>query len=232
MRSRRSRRERFPPSGGRSSRPTIRPEIRFGLAPYRSGGNGGGLAAGWEMKVQGHRGADRRRDGAEHGGRMGRFQIIGVASWLGVLVYGHGVVAQELAELPSEDRRLEAGFEEVFRVGGIDGDIWEQFGRIQDVAFDGAGNLYLLDIVALTVVVVDREGSFVRTIGRAGDGPGEFASPKWLAVLEDGRIVVSDVPRHRAFQIYNSDGSFDRCVRVGNDLLSVADRIHAGREGV
>ncbi|MYG80486.1 MAG: hypothetical protein F4187_01340, partial [Gemmatimonadetes bacterium] len=163
---------------------------------------------------------------------MGRFQIIGVASWLGVLVYGHGVVAQELAELPSEDRRLEAGFEEVFRVGGIDGDIWEQFGRIQDVAFDGAGNLYLLDIDALTVVVVDREGSFVRTIGRAGDGPGEFASPKWLAVLEDGRIVVSDVPRHRAFQIYNSDGSFDRGVRVGNDLLAVADRIHGGRDGV
>lgn len=45
----------------------------------------------------------------------------------------------------------------------------------------------------------------------------------------DRRIVVTDVPRHRTFQIFNSDGSFDRGVRVGNDLLAVAGPIHAGR---
>ena len=140
--------------------------------------------------------------------------------------------AQELIELPAEDRRLDPGFEEVFRAGGIDGEPWEQFGRIQDADFDRAGNLYLLDSDVSTVVVVDREGSFVRTIGRSGDGPGEFDFPRWLAVMEDGRIVVGDVPRHRAFQIYNSDGSFDRGVRVGNDLLAVADRIHGGRDGI
>ena len=163
---------------------------------------------------------------------MSRFQTTGAASALAVLVYGHGAVAQEIVQLPPENRWLAAGFEEVFRVGGIDGEIWEQFGRIQDVAFDGAGNLYLLDVDALTVVVVDRKGDLVRTIGRSGNGPGEFDFPRWLAVMEDGRIVVSDVPRHRAFQIYNSDGSFDRNVRVGNDLLALADRIHGGRDAV
>ena len=63
-------------------------------------------------------------------------------------------------------------------------------------------------------------------------GPGEFDFPRWLAILEDGRIVVSDIPRHRAFQIYNSDGGFDRNVRVGNDLLAIGDRIHGGRNAV
>ena len=164
--------------------------------------------------------------------RMSRLLIAGVAWCLADLACVPAAAAQEVVELPAEDRSLDADFEEVFRVGGIDGELWEQFGRIQDVAFDRAGNLYLLDFDALTVVVVDNEGGFVRTIGRAGDGPGEFDFPRWLTVLEDGRIVVSDVPRHRAFQIYNSDGSFDRGVRVGNDLLAVADRIHGGRDAV
>ena len=53
--------------------------------------------------------------------------------------------AQEIIELAAEDRRLEAGFEEVFRVGSLDGPEWQQFGMIFDVAFDNAGNLYLLD---------------------------------------------------------------------------------------
>lgn len=163
---------------------------------------------------------------------MNRSLITGAALCLTGLASVPIVAAQELIELPAEDRRLDPGFEEVFRAGGIDGEPWEQFGRIQDADFDRAGNLYLLDSDASTVVVVDREGSFVRTIGRSGDGPGEFDFPRWLAVMEDGRIVVGDVPRHRAFQIYNSDGSFDRGVRVGNDLLAVADRIHGGRDGV
>ena len=167
---------------------------------------------------------------------MKRFLIAGVFLIAGIAPLAGGVgtpaAAQELVELPAEDRSLDPGFEDVFRVGGITGEPWEQFGSIQDAAFDRAGNLYLLDSDGLEVVVVDGEGSFVRTIGRAGDGPGEFDFPRWLAVLEDGRIVVSDVPRHRAFQIYNSDGGFDRGVRVGNDLLAVADRIHGGRDGV
>ena len=139
------------------------------------------------------------------------------------------MAAQEIIELPAGDRWLEADFEEVYTVGSLDGPEWEQFGRIGDVAFDGAGNVYLLDGDALTVVVVDRAGSLVRTIGQPGNGPGEFDFPRGLAVLDDGRVVVGDVPRHRAFQMYSSDGKFDRNVRVGDDLLAVMGRIYADR---
>ena len=139
--------------------------------------------------------------------------------------------AQQIIELPAEDRALDADFDEVYRVGSIDGPEWQYFGRIIDAAFDGAGNLYLLDIDAVTVVVVDTSGDLVRTIGKSGNGPGEFDFPRDLAVLEDGRVIVSDVPRHRAFQMYESDGTFDRNVRVGDDLLGIAGRIHPDRGG-
>ena len=144
------------------------------------------------------------------------------------LLAAHPVAAQEVVHLPAEDRVLDADFEEVYRVGSLDGDEWEQFGTIHEAAFDGQGNLYLVDSYALRVVVVDRRGDFLGTIGRPGDGPGEFAFPRNLTVMPDGRIVVSDI-RHRAFQIYDSDGSFIRNVRLGDDLLGIRGRLYADR---
>ena len=140
-------------------------------------------------------------------------------------------VAQEIIQLPAEDRPLAADFEEVYRVGSLDGPEWQHFGRIFDVAFDGAANAYLLDIDAGTVLVVGRDGDLARTIGQPGNGPGEFDFPRQLAVMEDGRVVVADVPRHRAIQMYSSDGAFDRNVRVANDLLGISGRIFADRGG-
>ena len=137
--------------------------------------------------------------------------------------------AQEIIQLPAEDRRLDADFEELYRVGSLTGEDWEQFGRIYEIAFDAADNVYLLDIDAFTVVVVNRKGALVRKIGRQGDGPGEFDFPRQLAVLADGRVVVSDIARHRAFQIFNDDGGFDRGVRVEDDLLGIRGRFHALR---
>lgn len=142
------------------------------------------------------------------------------------LLAGVAVSAQEVVELPAEDRPLDADFEEVYHVGSLDGDDWEQFGTVHEAAFDGQGNLYLVDSYALRVVVVDRYGDFLGTIGRPGDGPGEFAFPRNLTVMPDGRIVVSDT-MHRAFQIYDGDGSFIRSVRLGDDLLGIRGRLFA-----
>jgi len=137
--------------------------------------------------------------------------------------------AQQVVELPSDDRRLNSDFAEVFSLGSLDAPEWQHFGLLQTAAFDAAGKLHLLDQDARAIVVVDPAGGFVRTIGRSGNGPGEFDFPQNLVILPDGRIVVTDIPRHRTFQIFNSDGSFDRGVRVGNDLLGVAGRIDAER---
>lgn len=139
--------------------------------------------------------------------------------------------AQDIIELSGEDSPLAADFEEVFRVGSIDGPEWQQFGVIFDVAFDGAGNLYLLDFQAHRVVVVDRGGNLVRTIGRYGEGPGEFGFPRHLAAMADGRVIVGDIPGHRSFQIFDTGGDFDRNVRVGDDLLGVRGRIQPDRGG-
>ena len=127
--------------------------------------------------------------------------------------------AQEVIELPGEDRWLEADFEEVFRVGSLVGEEWEQFGDVRRVAFDGAGRLYVFDTQAERIFVVDTDGALIREIGRTGEGPGEFRSATEMVAMEDGGVVVADLG-HRAYHLFGPNGDFMRMVRMGGDPSS------------
>ena len=132
-----------------------------------------------------------------------------LASLVTVLPLG----AQEVVELPGEDRRLEPNFEELYRVGSPLGDDWEQFGNVRRVGFDAEGKLYIFDNRAARIHVVAPDGKHLRTLGRTGEGPGEFQRPDGLAVMRDGRLVIAD-RRHRAYHIFAADGEFERMVRM------------------
>ncbi|WP_419948986.1 6-bladed beta-propeller [Candidatus Palauibacter sp.] len=145
--------------------------------------------------------------------------------------------AQEVIEVTGRDRRIEPGFEEVYRVGVLDGESWEMFASVGQVAFDAEGNLYVFDGTAgpmrfggvslmrsgeVRVLVFDAAGRFVREFGSSGGGPGEFNMPMGFAVLRDGTVVVSDVG-HRAYQLFDASGEFQRMVRAddGPDAASI-----------
>lgn len=125
-------------------------------------------------------------------------------------------VAQSVIELPAADRPISADFDEVFRIGSFDGEVWETFGEIAGVSFDAAGNLYILDRQANQITVVDSEGTFVRTIGQAGEGPGEFRMAMGFTTMPDGRVVVADIG-HPSFQIFDETGAFERMVAMSMD---------------
>ena len=144
------------------------------------------------------------------------------------------LVAQEVIELPAEDRILEAEFEEVYRVGSIAGNAWEQFSRVSAVGFGQSGNLHVMDDQGGRVVVVSEEGELVHEFGRIGDGPGEFAGNTNTAVgftvLRDGRTVVFD-PGHSAFDVFGPDGEFDRSVRMPGSALYGMRTLLPARDG-
>jgi 6-bladed beta-propeller len=126
--------------------------------------------------------------------------------------------AQQVIEISGEDRPLNAGFEELYRVGSLDGEVWETFGEIAGTAFDAAGNLYIFDRQANRIVKVDAAGNFVREIGQAGEGPGEFRLAMGFTVMPDGRVIVADIG-HSAYHIFNADGDFERMVGMGGGGL-------------
>lgn len=137
-------------------------------------------------------------------------------------------LAQEVIELPGEDRWLEPDFEEVYRVGAALGEAWQEFGTIGRVGFDEAGNLHVFDRLAARVVVVDPEGDFVREFGRRGEGPGEFQSAMDMVVMRDGRVVVADMG-HRAYHIFAPTGDLERMVRMGR--IAHVRRMYAEADG-
>ncbi len=133
--------------------------------------------------------------------------------------------AQETIELPGEDRLLVAELVEVYRIGSADAVAdWEVLSTVPAAGFDEAGNLYLLDSPT-RVVAVTPGGSFLDQIGRPGEGPGEFRQPEQLDVWPSGRIVVTDLG-HFAYQIFGTEGVFERMVRMNVAKSNISD-IHA-----
>jgi hypothetical protein len=78
--------------------------------------------------------------------------------------------------------------EEMWRIGGEDDD--EIFGVITDVETDREGNFYMLDSQLSEVKVYSADGEYLRTIGREGEGPGEFRGAFNMFMVPGGNIGV------------------------------------------
>ena len=155
-------------------------------------------------------------------------------SLLAVLPAAPRLPAQEVIDLPIRDQPLHADFEEVFRVGVLDGEDWEMFAHVAYVAFDANGNLYVVDGLYVQmdtrIVVFDTSGNFVREFGSMGEGPGEFNRPNEIAVLRDGTSVVEDLG-HRAYQLFDANGEFLRMVRMARGGIGYHDLLPDPRGG-
>jgi len=86
-------------------------------------------------------------------------------------VHDGGVVVTN-AETPA-DGVQPYELRELWRRGGED-DEELFFGTIAEFLHDGDGNVYMLDGQIAEVQVLDPDGEWLRTIGRQGEGPGEF----------------------------------------------------------
>ena len=75
------------------------------------------------------------------------------------------------------------------------------------IAVDPAGRMYVEDRAPLAIKVFDRSGAFVRTIGREGDGPGEYRSP--ILGVHGPHLVVQD-PRLARLTVYDTSGTLLR----------------------
>jgi hypothetical protein len=79
--------------------------------------------------------------------------------------------------------------EEVWQAGGEE-DEDTFFGVINKVLIDDANNIYLLDQQLSEVKVFTATGEPLKTIGREGEGPGEFRRPADMAFMPDGTLGI------------------------------------------
>ena len=92
------------------------------------------------------------------------------------------------------------------------------------------------------ISVFDRNGKFLRAIGKTGTGPGEFRTPHAIEFDSQGRLIVADRHNHR-IQILTKEGTFiaeyadfgrtSGLAIDANDVIYTADsesteRVHPG----
>ena len=63
-------------------------------------------------------------------------------------------------------------------------------GEVPELLVDHDGTIYFLDSQMQAVQVIAADGTWLRSLGREGEGPGEFREPMDLFILPDGRLGV------------------------------------------
>ncbi|WP_423927891.1 hypothetical protein [Candidatus Palauibacter sp.] len=168
----------------------------------------------------------RRRLGGGLAAARAAVRPAALAAVLGAVgFHAEAAVAQEVVDLPAEDRLLSPDLELVYRIGSAGAEAeWEEFSSIESLWFDGAGNLHVMDqtggfLGRARIVVVDPAGGLVTEFGRSGDGPGEFRAPRQMYVWADGSTMVQDI-RHMGYHVFAPGGEFERMLgmELGSDV--------------
>jgi hypothetical protein len=75
-------------------------------------------------------------------------------------------------------------------IGGEGGGAESVLNRPQDLKVDSQGNISVLDWGDVDIKVFSPDGRLLRTIGKKGQGPGEFDIPAYFVLSADGRIFL------------------------------------------
>jgi hypothetical protein len=99
----------------------------------------------------------------------------------------------------------EVRLEEELRIGATEGAEEYAFGDVVELVPDGTGGVYVFDRQVPALRHYDREGRFLRTLGRQGGGPGEYSAIVGMAVRRDGRLMAHDA-QNRRINFYTPNG--------------------------
>jgi hypothetical protein len=152
--------------------------------------------------------------------------------WKGTIEEEDGI---KVIKNPAEPLYGEITFklEEVLSIGNEKDENY-LFYRTWHLAVDKQGNIYVLDEGNKRIQVFDKKGQYLRTIGRKGQGPGEFRSPQNVFVNDkNGEVYVADF---RSIKVFASNGnylktipleSFNRsyCISPNGIILGEIDKI-------
>ena len=98
---------------------------------------------------------------------------------------------------------------------GNDEDKNYQFYRVTEIALDTQENIYVLDSGNHRIQKFDGNGNYLQTIGKKGQGPGEFWEPGEFFLDDQDNIYVLD---SRKIKVFNSEGNFVKNILLQNSI--------------
>jgi len=140
--------------------------------------------------------------------------------WKGTIEEENGVTVVKNPKEPIYGEDV-FSLEEELSVGEAEGREEYMFSRIRSIAVDDAGGIYVLDWKEIHVKVFDQNGTFIRTIGKKGQGPGEFIMPLSVLITNQNELVVNDFRSRLAF--FSLEGEFKKNIQMAKFRLSSVD---------
>jgi hypothetical protein len=135
--------------------------------------------------------------------------------WGGKIEKRDGIVVVENPASPIH-RNAALSLEEELSIGREDTGEEYLFSDISGLDADDEGRIYVINQPDANVRIFDKNGVFLKTFGRKGQGPGEMEMPVYIQIGAARDIFIFDYMGHRGLY-FNSDGEFLRqqpCLRT------------------
>ena len=136
---------------------------------------------------------------------------------------GVEVVVNKLEPIEIRGMLTDLAFEGIFRID-TENDEMAEIGLTDIWRFDvdSGGNIYLLGytIREYSIFKFDKNGNFVTSFGRTGQGPGEVQRPMFIRISSKDEIYVLDKANTKLV-IYGKDGELIRETPVDPSLVEV-----------
>jgi len=147
------------------------------------------------------------------------------------------VVVVSNPKTPAHQMRIV--FKEELTIGEVEGDDNYMFGSGISFNTDDEGNFYVADSDTHRIQKYDPEGKYLLTIGREGQGPGEFQSLSIPRFDKDNNLYITD-GSNRRISLFDKDGQYLKQIRLLERYVNpyinsidffVADKWHMAEEG-
>ncbi len=128
------------------------------------------------------------------------------AEWKGTIDVENGIT---VVKNPKEPMYEEGVFrlEEELSIGEAVGREKYMFSEIRGIAVDDEERIYVLDSKEAHIKVFDKNGEYVKTISKKGQGPGELGVPRSVFITSQNEIMVPDVSNRR-LAFFSLEGEF------------------------
>jgi hypothetical protein len=121
----------------------------------------------------------------------------GEPQWTGTMVDSAGVQIVHNTDQGLWSAGEHWTLQEDLRIGAVEGQPDYQFGQVGFIAIGSLGQIFVMDAQAQHIKVFDAAGSYQRTVGSPGSGPGELAQAIFVLRTAGDTLVVPDMGNQR-----------------------------------
>ena len=134
------------------------------------------------------------------------------AEWKGKIETEDGIKVIKNPEEPLYGE-IQFELEEDLSIGNEDDENC-YFYKTIDIDVDSKGNIYVMDSANYRIQKFDKNGKYIMTFGRQGQGPGEFESTRRLQIIKENQLCVLD---RRRIHVFSEGGELENSIRLEND---------------